>query len=439
MTSSGLDPGADARTRVEQLLEEGQGSQALALVSSAIERDAQPELLVLRAQLTMTLALDAPGDNVRDQLEWLAGPAGQQSVATGRERALADIDAALARSDNVEWRLLRADILLEAERWDEAESAFREARARVDTLPPDERELAGERAELGIELARRGAVEGGQVLRGAWDDTAALVSELDAESTLLSEMTEAREVIAELDERAVQEARAATEAGPDGLRERARNVALSLSRVHADAPERYAPFDAAELDPDARAFYDSALAALQQHGYQPCADLEPLRNTEQSGTRTLLRLVLSPDRLTAAAIWRLAGAHSCYEVIELESVLADGSIVQTSNQGTANPFEQPPQIRQLSLPAGTDAATIVATHRERLTGYASQPIALPDVQAIINAQERQRVIKREFARSRGWVGEAELRGMLGASYDELADLVREELALLLDGAPGPAA
>jgi hypothetical protein len=435
VTSSGVQPVADTLVRVEQLLVDGHEARALALLSAAIERDPQPELLALRAELTMAGAVDAPGDTLGEQIEWLASPAGQQSTAIGRERALADLEAALASRDSVEWRLLRADLLLEAGRWEEAEAAFADARARVDTLPPEEREGASERAALGIEWARRGP-EGGEQLLDALQDQAALASELDADSSLLSDVTEARQVIAELDERAEQ-TRAAPGAGSDALRERAQSVARTLAELHADTPERYAPFDADELDRAARAFYDSALAALERLGYELCGDVEPLRNTERSGTRTLVRVALSPDRLTAAAIWRLVGPHSRYEVTELESVLADGSVVRTNDQGTTNPFEQPPQIMQLSLPPGTDAATLVAVHRDRLAEAPSPPAPLPDLDAVLAAEERQRMVKHEFARSRGFVSDAELRGLLGASFDELAGLVREELARLLDAPESP--
>jgi hypothetical protein len=425
MTSSRLDPAADALLRVDQLLADGHDARALALLSSAIEQDPQPELLALRAKMTMAASVDAPGETIREQVEWLVGPAGQQSTAIGRERALADLDAALARRDSVEWRLLRADLLLESGRWDEAEQAFADAGARVGTLPPEERDEASERAALGIELARRGP-EGAEELLDAAQDHAALLSELDGDSSLLNEVTEARQVI---DERAEQ----AREAPGDDLSEHARSVAQKLAALHADTPERYAPFDADELDRDARAFYDAALAALERLGYELCADVEPLNNTEQTGTRTLLRVALSPDRLTAAAMWRLAGPFSCFEATELESVLADGSVVRTNDLGTANPFEQPPQIVQLSLPPDTDAATLVGVHCERLARLASPPVALPDLGAVIAAQEHQRVIKREFRRSRGWVTETELRGLLGDTYDLLGDMVRAELAELLDG------
>ena len=419
---------------VEQLLADGHRARALALLSSAIERDPQPELLALRAELTLAVSVDAPGDTLREHVEWLVAPAGQQSAAIGRERALADLDAALARRDSVEWRLLRADVLLESGRWEAAEAAFEDVRARLDTLPPEEREQASERAAMGIEWARRGP-NGGEELLDTWQDTAALISELDPDSSLLSEVTEARGVIDELNERAEQ-ACEEPGAGPD-VGEHARSIAQKLAKLHADTPERYAPFDADELDRDARAFYNAAITALERLGYELCADLEPLHNTEQSGTRTMVRVALSPDRLTAAAMWRLAGPDSCYEATELESVLADGSVVRTNDLGTANPFEQPPQITQLSLPPDTDAATLVTVHGERLARLASPAVALPDLGAVIAAQEHQRVIKREFRRSLGWVTETELRGLLGDSFDVLEDLVRAELARLLDGPRNP--
>jgi hypothetical protein len=51
------------------------------------------------------------------------------------------------------------------------------------------------------------------------------------------------------------------------------------------------------------------------------------------------------------------------------------------------------------------------------------------------AQPDLLALRREFKRSSGWVTDTELRRLLGPSFDALADLVRAELARLLDGGP----
>jgi hypothetical protein len=130
-----------------------------------------------------------------------------------------------------------------------------------------------------------------------------------------------------------------------------------------------------------------------------------------------------------AAVWRLDHPLGAYEVVDVETELDDGRVLITNNAGTSNPFTQPESIETLSLARGTKMPDLVAAHLPRLAGRPVRP--LPDLDAIVALQERQRVIKRDSARARGWVSDGELRSMLGGSYHELADAVRKELAARL--------
>ena len=415
---------------------EARGSieEALAAIEAGL-RDAEGGALrVRRARLLLDAAEHPPGSRGRDvaaQLEWLAGPAGQQSLAIARERALADYDAALAIEGRDEWRVERAQLLLDAERWDEAIDACQSALDRL--AGRDDRranDLRGEVEGLLEQAQARGAdqPDADDLLSGMNELLEALAGTLGEGTTASNELRGVRDTLAGLRDAEADE-RARLDAEPGSTRRRAREVAEQVARHHADSPERFATFDAGELDAKARRFYDGARDALAGLGFSHLADVEPVRNTETTGKRVLLRAMLSPDRRTAAAIWRLAGPFATYEVVELESELDDGRVLITNNSGSANPFQQPRGIEMSALPLGTGVDVIVRTHAARIAdGPAAR--AIPNLDALLALQERQRVLKREFARERGWISDTELRGMLGGSYGELADAVREELAKL---------
>jgi cell wall assembly regulator SMI1 len=431
LAKDGVETDDDVLARIDTL--EWSGKAAQALVAAEAARAARPfaGLHVRHAKLVRTLAEDAPVKGRKQQMEWFASPAGQQATAKALEVAVGDYDAALALDDRTEWRLERIELLLESQRWEDAEADATALVARLDadaSAREDDREQARQLLERA--QARGEDDDDGDDMLASMDEMlAGLAEALGGKDTKsMAEMRELRESFAgllgkEADERAV------LDADPGSTSRRAREVAEQIARLHADTPERYAPFDAAGLGDKARRWYDKTRDALVACGFEPCADVEPLRNTELNGTRVLLRVLLSGDRRTCAALYRLEGPMLAMEVVDLETELADGRILMTNNSGTSNPFAQPEPMQALALPLGTKVPELVKAHLARFDGAAAR--ALPDLDAVVALQERQRVIKREAARARGWVSDGELRSMLGASYRELAAAVRAELATRL--------
>jgi len=420
----------DLLLRLDALEAAGDFAKALAAVGAACATRATPELLIRRSKLTMQSAQQAPKRGTRAQMKWLASPAGQQVMATARERAIADYDAALLQSDRIEWQLERIELLLDGARWDEAVVACEGTIERLADAGVHQAEWRQQRAENGLERAlARGEGEAEDMMQSLEDVLGQLSgSDIDPDSEPVRELRTVRDAFAQLMQAESQE-RAKLQAEPDSLRRRACDIAQQLARHHSDVTERFADFDANTLDAKARRYYDKTRDALQTLGFEFCADVEPLRNTETNGNRVLMRLMLSPDRRTVAAIWRLVGPSSTYEVIELESDCADDRMLISNNSGTANPMAQPEMIDLLSLPFGTHAKQLLEAHQARLPA-ATRPIL--DREAVLALQERQRLIKREAARQRGWVSESELRGLLGASYAELGPAVREQLSEMLE-------
>jgi cell wall assembly regulator SMI1 len=429
LAKDGHENDDDAIARIDVLEHSGKAAQALAAAEASLAARPFAALHVRHAELVRTLAEEAPVRGRKAQLEWHASPAGQQAGAKAREIAIAGYDAALALEDRFEWRCERIEILIEGERWEEAEAdaAALVAKLADDASASDDNR---EKAQSLLEQAQARGEGENEGMLGSLDEMLAGFAEMmgDKDSKALGELKELREAFAGImDKEAVE--RAELDADPDSTNRRAREVAESIAKLHADVPERFAPFDAATLDAKARRWYDAACAALLALGFEAGADVEPLRNTEMSGRRVLVRVLFAADRRTCASLYRLQGPFMAVEVVECESALADGRILMTNNTGTSNPFEQPAGIELLALPLGTKPGDVLKAHRARIEGQATQAIA--DMGAVLELQERQRLIKREAARARGWVSDSELRSMLGASYRELAGAVRAELATRL--------
>jgi cell wall assembly regulator SMI1 len=438
LASDGHETEDDLLARLECLEWAGRNAQALALAETTLAARPFAALHVRHAKLVMEMAGEAPVKGGRKaQMEWFASPAGQQATAIAREKAIAGYDAALALDDRLEWRFERVELLMENERWEDAEA---EAAALVARTEADEAVSEDDKDEARdlLQQAQARGEGGNEDMLGSLDEMLAGFQQLlgGKDSAPLAELAELRDAFAGLMDQEAAE-RAVLDADPDSTPRRAREVAAQIARLHADTPERFAPFDHGELGSKALRWYDRARDALLEDGFEHVADVEPVRNTEINGKRVMMRLMLSADRRTAAAIWRLEGPMMAMEVVDLESELEDGRIFMSSNNGSANPFEQPEPMFAMSLPLGTPVRELLKAHVARLDGQMARPI--PDLEAMVALQERQRIIKRDAARARGWASDAELRGLLGGSYRELAGAVRAELVKMLGGDDASAA
>ena len=422
----------DLLVRIDVLDNAGQGAAAQAALEAAIAKRPAGALYVRRAALVKAQAEDPPVKGRKAQVQWLASPAGQQALARANELAVADYDAALALEDRFDWRVERIGILLDAERWDEAEADAVALIAHIEAHPDAAPKDAFEQARDLIERAQsRGEdQDDGEDMVASMDELLKGFQEMlgGKQTDSMAELKELRDALAGLVDDETRE-RAELDADPESTRRRAREVADNIARLHADIPERVGPFDAADLDAKARRWYDKTRDELVALGFTPLGDVEPLRNTELNGSRVLMRVLQSADRRTIALAWRIAHALADYEIVEIESLLDDGSVLITNNAGPSNPFAQPDSVRIVSLARGTGMAELVRAHGPRLDGQAVR--ALADMDAVVALQEHQRIAKRDAARERGWVSDGELRSLLGASYHELADAVREELAARL--------
>lgn len=168
-----------------------------------------------------------------------------------------------------------------------------------------------------------------------------------------------------------------------------------------------------------RGFYEAATARLQAAGFVMLGDIEDLTVNALPVTRpTILRVLRSADGITTAAIYesvmrgvaallvRLQGGPWRAQVVELETVLDDGTFLGTGNAFAAAAIDQPPQIRVLHLPPGTTVDELLARHAERLREALAAvpgvaPVPVTTLEEALHHQDRSEEIKAAFRRARG--------------------------------------
>lgn len=424
-------------SQLDLLFASDRTAEALAELSLAIAHDGNPRMFARRGRLHRQLAQQPPFPASPAQaIQWLASPPGRQHAATCHERAIDDLRAALtADQDCINWRMDLADCLLDAEHWDEAAAEFE---ALVERLHGSGNDHRLDSAQDGLERARaRGAKaeqEGTELLVNV-DEVIATLREFEHETGEIfaddGGLGELRDALAGLIERDAQ-TQAFIDADPNLVDIEAENVAQQIVRQLADTPERFGPFADAEIDGPTRIWLNQAQSELQALGFRVLGTVEPLRNTETVGQRVPIRALVDETSHSFAAAWRVQGPFQICEVVDLESELLDGRILITNNSGAANPFETPPGVEQLALPLATPIPQLYETHRRRLQTAGSPACLIPDLDAALALQEKQRLRKREHARSQGWISDAELRSLLGGAYQILGDRVRARLEQLLN-------
>ena len=419
----------------ELLAMAGRNDDALTLLTRAIDRKPTARLYRLRGLAHAQMANPMPfAGDMAEQLRWLASPAGQQHEASCLVHAVNDFRRALEIEERLSWRFELGEILLDARRWDEAAALFE---ALIDRLGKDVDGNSGHLEAARENLARAQA-------RGSDDEAEGedLLSTLDEAIEAMRaiedvpglddhpdrELVELRDTVAAmLQDQADQEA--LLEEHPEQIDQAVEEVVQTLANLHADDPERLAPFPDADIDAESRRWLDRAERELGTHGFRALGTVELVRHTQVNGQRVPIRIMVSADERTMAAAWRLEGLFQAMEVVDLESALIDGRILITNNTGTADPFAPPAGVERVELPLKTGLGRLWAVHAERLADTEARP--LPDLQAAEALQESLRLKKREDARAMGWVTDAELRSLLGGAYEELADQVRAKLDSLL--------
>jgi hypothetical protein len=131
------------------------------------------------------------------------------------------------------------------------------------------------------------------------------------------------------------------------------------------------------------------------------------------------------------------GQYKTANVVELETVFSNGTVLCTNNAGGINPYGQGPHFLQEKLPAGTAPAAVLERHMARVASHAAlhPRYTIREIRTLeeVSRQQAEQVRqKNAYRRSIGFVSEEELRAMMGDQYDQIAPKVREKLKLMAE-------
>ncbi|MDK2122690.1 hypothetical protein [Parachitinimonas caeni] len=199
-------------------------------------------------------------------------------------------------------------------------------------------------------------------------------------------------------------------------------------------------------------FYNDASRQLNLVGFRHQVDVEPVHETQISGRRSLLRVMISRDNRTSASIletgvreprgfaerWRklLGRWPKTRQIVELHSVLNDGSFLITDNVGSTHMFREPPKIRRLSLPSYTPLNHLVAAHTDQVKVYIAtrQGVASTSVgtwEADLRARNDMHNLRVRYRREIGGIAPDELEKITQDAYPYVRDTVLGELRQLI--------
>ncbi len=158
-------------------------------------------------------------------------------------------------------------------------------------------------------------------------------------------------------------------------------------------------------------FYDRLRSVLEQQGFRFLGDVEDVTVTQQTPSlRTFLRAMAGDHGRVIAGFYqvRARGATALLqwlgilprrlEVLDLESELADGRWIATSNTEAIDTTPVPDAVDLLRLPLATPPEVVLERHRERLErALASRPdVAVRRVASlseVLVAQDRLQLLR----------------------------------------------
>lgn len=436
-----------ATTLLEQAIDLDPENVDTLIARGAIRRAAgQWERAVLDFSQALTLRHDSHEgyfERAQTYAAWLrADPEHAPESEHPSERiqfALRDYSTAFRIQPDPAYLLARAGVRELAQQWNDARADYdrvlavcREGDAHHQAALEGKQELA----------AQAGATRAAQVARQ---------DPLDASSTTMLE--QARQVASRA------HAAAVTDPPPRAPHESIDadcHSAMAIAReivdqfLH-DSPIEYAITTVHSFNDVDRKWYEKASDELISLGFQPLGDFEPLHLTRSLGKRLLVRLLADSRRRTLAALcqrarpqfaavksWpaRLLKTSSRSSQIELETEMADGKFIVTTNTRGLDALAFPPQLDVVRMQGKTALSDLCSVHSERVREYktAHSPmveVCMRNTRQAFELQERRRALTVKFCVGGGGLSGIELKSLLGSRYAALGAQVRTEVAHLL--------
>ncbi|WP_386065922.1 hypothetical protein ACFJIW_15355 [Tahibacter sp. UC22_41] len=414
--------------------------EADALLDQAIALDpARVEFLGVRAEQHRLRAIvvqdGAPAG------EYVEAVTGMRYLRTEIEAALADFAECARLDGGPRFPLHAARLLHEIGRYDQALVEYDRALA---LLPPD----APQREHV-LNLRRR-SENGG---RGEREDFAQLLESVipsgdrnQQDDMVATAMLGAAQAVRRGQRLDVALAARMPESPDDLL---AANIAEGILNVAYEAPPNLVAVDAATFPAYQRRYAARQRRALAAAGLHHIADAEATGMTPTLGQRVLLGFHADADGATCAITFvlrpkwpgvggflllLLSGKWKKHPLTECISHFDDGGYLITQYDNIS-PFGYGTVVDIERLPRSTSVAALVERHRQRVAAYRqahpqARAFVAGDLAAIDANWRRGQIIKRDYRRSIGYIGDDELRRMLGAQYERYASRVRQKIVEL---------
>ncbi len=404
------------------------------------------EALAYRASILRADSWADPEADAEEGIEMVTSVHGFKFRRPDLERAIAELDRAIALKAEPAYRYQRADVLHALGRYDEAVASFEALQMDLPTGHP-----VKELAILGRKRSENGGAgereEIAQVLEGtlstftdkekehlSYDQTAAVVRSAAA---------------------GVRQGKSVTESmsdfvsdSPDDMT--AVSIAWQIRQLSEEAVPDYVPTNARDYPPHQRAWGATCDKKLAKEGFIKLGDFDPVHLAATLARKQMLSIHTREDGCCTAAVFsmkpkwpgfvawamlKVRGQFRTARVVEFETAFDDDTVISTSNAGGVNPYEQGPHFRSEKLPAGTELERVLATHASRVADYANahlraNPRVIQTLAEVTEQQALQTVSKNAYRRSIGFVSEPELRALMGVQYDKFAPIVREKLRLM---------
>lgn len=425
--------------------------EARAALATALELEpSQAEAYALRGQWQRNDAMAGFGDAGEQDEDIVQTFSGQRYSRSKLALARADFECALSLKNDPRVRLRLAEVLHDLGAHDDALAAY-DAVLSVTPIDDPRRPM--------IEDLRSRSLDGG---RGEREQMARVLENALADADASERASVGHDVAASMVRSAaagmrsgmsMQQALAQfiTDHPDDAL---AIDIAWKIYALAHEAPPDYAATPLASYPKFMREHAQAVSTALGAQGFRVIGDFEPLHLAEQLGRPTLVRVYAAGDGITCGASYRiepkwpgwiaflflkLSGKWRRPAVVELETGFDDGGFLITNNAGTASPFGYRGKLDLVALVADTPPAVVFSRHRERIDRYRREhPNATAErvdtEERVMALQARVSAAKNDYRQSIGYVEENELRQLLGAHYERLAQRVRAKLEQIVTAA-----
>lgn len=208
-------------------------------------------------------------------------------------------------------------------------------------------------------------------------------------------------------------------------------------KLHEFRPAAEADFKGLDRD-----YYENTTRELLGRGFRQLGDLVDQTIEETSGVVAPIRVLVSADGATTAALYHLVPPGMPPDadkllMCDVTTEFDDGTFLMTSNTEGSDLMTPPPQIQRRQFPLRTRVAEMLAAHAsdlDQLTakkasdgGGGASPVIIETVADALASERRQQAAKNAFRKGIGYLDPEEVRRIAESADAEpgVADLAAE--------------